>query len=173
MVVPGGRRDFIRMYEDIHSGKRTASAQFLTVKDSWCRVTMSAVEYGENGQNGTVLGIIEDITKEQTMALALEEAKSKDLLTGLWNREAGTRIAQEYMAQKPLGERCALMLLDMDNFTRINQEEGVAFANAVLQEVADILRAETEPDDIRAVSYTHLDVYKRQVTVRLQAWESC
>ena len=53
------------------------------------------------------------------------------------------------MAQKPLGERCALMLLDMDNFTRINQEEGVAFANAVLQEVADILRAETEPDDIR------------------------
>ena len=149
MVVPGGRRDFIRMYEDIHSGKRTASAQFLTVKDSWCRVTMSAVEYGENGQNGTVLGIIEDITKEQTMALALEEAKSKDLLTGLWNREAGTRIAQEYMAKKPLGERCALMLLDMDNFTRINQEEGVAFANAVLQEVADILRAETEPDDIR------------------------
>lgn len=149
MVVPGGRRDFIRMYEDIHSGKRTASAQFLTVKDSWCRVTMSAVEYGENGQNGTVLGIIEDITKEQTMAMALEEAKSKDLLTGLWNREAGTRIAQEYMAQKPLGERCALMLLDMDNFTRINQEEGVAFANAVLQEVADILRAETEPDDIR------------------------
>ena len=149
MVVPGGRRDFIRMYEDIHSGKRTASAQFLTVKDSWCRVTMSAVEYGENGQNGTVLGIIEDITKEQTMAMALEEAKSKDLLTGLWNREAGTRIAQEYMAKKPLGERCALMLLDMDNFTRINQEEGVAFANAVLQEVADILRAETEPDDIR------------------------
>ena len=41
------------------------------------------------------------------------------------------------------------MLLDMDNFTRINQEEGVAFANAVLQEVADILWAETEPDDIR------------------------
>ncbi len=149
MVAPECRRDFIRMYEDIHSGKRTASAQFLTVKNSWCRVTMSAVEYGENGQNGTVLGIIEDITKEQTMAMALEEAKSRDLLTGLWNREAGTRIAQEYMAKKPLGERCALMLLDMDNFTRINQEEGVAFANAVLQEVADILRAETEPDDIR------------------------
>lgn len=149
MVAPECRRDFIRMYEDIHSGKRTASAQFLTVKNSWCRVTMSAVEYGENGQNGTVLGIIEDITKEQTMAMALEEAKSRDLLTGLWNREAGTRIAQEYMAKKPLGERCALMLLDMDNFTRINQEEGIAFANAVLQEVADILRAETEPDDIR------------------------
>lgn len=149
MVAPECQRDFIRMYEDIHSGKRTASAQFLTVKNSWCRVTMSAVEYGENGQNGTVLGIIEDITKEQTMAMALEEAKSRDLLTGLWNREAGTRIAQEYMAKKPLGERCALMLLDMDNFTRINQEEGVAFANAVLQEVADILRAETEPDDIR------------------------
>ena len=149
MVAPEGRRDFIRMYEDIHSGKRTASVQFLTVNGLWCRVTMSAVEYGENGQNGTVLGIIEDITKEQTMALALEAAKSRDSLTGLWNREAGTRIAQEYMAQKPLGERCALMLLDMDNFTRINQEEGVAFANAVLQEVADILRAETEPDDIR------------------------
>lgn len=64
---------------------------------------------------------------------------------GLWNREAGTRIAQEYMARKPQGERCALMLLDMDNFTRINQEEGIAFANAVLQEVADVLRAETEP----------------------------
>lgn len=149
MVAPEGRGDFIRMYEDIHSGKRTASAQFLTVKNSWCRVTMSAVEYGDNGQNGTVLGIIEDITKEQTMAMALEEAKSRDSLTGLWNREAGTRAAQEYMAGKPSGERCALLLLDMDNFTRINQEEGAAFANAVLQEVADILRNETEPGDIR------------------------
>ena len=46
MVVPGGRGFHPGMYEDIHSGKRTASAQFLTVKDSWCRVTMSAVEYG-------------------------------------------------------------------------------------------------------------------------------
>lgn len=149
LVMPEGRQEFERMYEEIHSGRKTASSCYQTKDGIWNRVTMSTVDCNPDGRPGIVVGIIEDITKEWTMTMALEEAQTRDSLTGLWNRETGTRMAREYMAKKQPGELCALMLLDMDDFNHVNQEEGAAFADAVLQEVADILKAETRPDDIR------------------------
>lgn len=94
------------------------------------------------------MGIIEDITKQKGMASALENAKSRDSLTGLWNKETGTRLAQKYMQEKPEGENCVLMLLNMDNFGRLNEKEGTSFANAVLLEVADILPGSTSEQDL-------------------------
>ena len=42
-----------------------------------------------------------------------------------------------------------MMLLDMDDFKDINQKEGKVFADAILQEVADLIRTETGPDSIQ------------------------
>lgn len=52
------------------------------------------------------------------------------------------------MDTKPVDQVCALMILDMDDFARINQEEGSVFADMVLREVADILEASIGVDDI-------------------------
>ena len=41
------------------------------------------------------------------------------------------------------------MLLDMDNFGQLNEKEGTSFANAVLLEVADILRGSTSEQDLQ------------------------
>lgn len=148
-VVQEYRSAFNIMYENINSGKRSASVQFQSMAGSWCRVTLSTVSYAEDGRPASAIGIIEDITNEVNMAAELESAKSRDSLTGLWNKEAGTRLVQEYMSKKPVEEDCTMMLLDMDNFTRLNHEEGTAFADAVLQEVADIICTETTPSDIQ------------------------
>lgn len=148
-VKPEHHATFCQMYEEIHQGARTAVSQFQTVAGNWCRVILSIVGFDKDGAPNAVAGLVEDITKEQIMALKLAEAKSRDNLTGLWDREAGTQMVREFISHKPAGEHCVMMLLDMDNFTWINEVEGVAFANAVLQEVADILRAETAEEDLR------------------------
>ena len=110
---------------------------------------MSTVTWTEDGRPDFVVGIIEDITNQKGMASALENAKSRDSLTGLWNKETGTRLAQKCMQEKPEGENCVLMLLDMDNFGQLNEKEGTSFANAVLLEVADILRGSTSEQDLQ------------------------
>ncbi|WP_125141579.1 ATP-binding protein [Clostridium transplantifaecale] len=149
LVPPAFHTVCRQMYDAIHQGSRTANSEFLTSTGVWCRVIMSTVSWDEKGKPDFVVGIIEDITNEKDMASALEKARSRDSLTGLWNKESGTRLAQEYMQTKPVEENCVIMLLDMDNFSRLNEEEGTAFANAVLLEVADILRTSTAEQDFQ------------------------
>ena len=57
-------------------------------------------------------------------------------------------MVKNYLAHRPADEHGVMMLLDMDNFKEINQKEGNVFADALLLEVADILRAESPQDSI-------------------------
>lgn len=144
------RPDYYRMYELIQGGERTASCVFRGASGAfWCRETLSVIRSDEDGSPQLVIGIVEDITAQKEMERALEEARSKDALTGLYNKESGVRFIKNYLENRDAKEHGTMMLLDMDDFEDINQKEGNAFADAILQEVADILRAETDSDSIR------------------------
>lgn len=140
---------FCQVFDRIRMGERTSSLEFRTRTGLWCRVTLSVISYLEDGNPNLVIGILEDVSKQKEMELALEDARSRDTLTGLYNKDAGVRMVQEYMLKKPASECCCLMLLDMDDLGDINAIEGNTFADAILQEVASILKAETSGDDIQ------------------------
>lgn len=144
------RPAFYEMYSRIQSGESTASCEFKGMNGGyWCRETMSVIQSDENGRPKLVIGIVEDITKQKSMEDALEEARSRDRLTGLYNKESGIRLVQEYLDSKKPEEHGVMMLFDMDDFKQINKAEGGIFADAVLQEVAELLRAESGPDNIQ------------------------
>ncbi len=147
MVEGQWQNSFLEMFKKIEAGEKTARAEFK-VKDSdlWCRIVMSGITYDANGAITFAVGMIDDITKEKSMETALEEERNKDRLTGLYTREAGIRKVREYMEGPHTVS--ALMLLDMDGFYEINAREGNVFADAVLQEVAEVLRQETRKGDI-------------------------
>lgn len=141
---------FYKMFESIHQGERTASCEFQGgCQGLWCRHTLSVILTNEDGTPNLVIGIVENITRQKKAEEELLYAKTKDSLTGLCKKESGIRLAQEYINHRNPGEHCILMLLDMDDFGFVNQKEGRLFCDVVLQEVADILRTETAPDDIR------------------------
>ena len=149
LVAPAFRREFSAAHEKIRRGARTASLEFSGADGTvWLRETLTAISYEEDGRAALAVGLLEDITHHKQMERELEDARSRDSLTGLYNREAGVRLAQELLAGKDPAECCGMMLLDMDDFDVLNREEGGAFADAVLQEVAAILVAETKPGDI-------------------------
>lgn len=149
LVAEEYRPVFYEMYDRIHSGERTAACEFRS-RDGrfWCKETLSVILNEENGMPKLVIGIVENITRQKEMEEALREARSQDNLTGLYNKESGVKMVQEYLAHKTPGEHGVLMLLDMDDFEEINQKEGNVFADAILQEVADIIRSEMGPDNI-------------------------
>ncbi len=141
---------FYEMYERIHRGERTASCEFRGGNQGfWCRQTLSVILSNADGTPRLVIGIVENITRQKQVEEELLNAKTKDSLTGLYNRESGIRLVQDYIMSKDPGEHCVMMLLDMDHFGDVKQQEGRFFSDAILQEVADILRAETAADDIR------------------------
>ena len=113
----------------------------------WARITVTPVCNEQNDR--VIVGKISNIQSEKEKEFALEEAKSRDVLTGLYTKEAGIRMVKKYMEQKSPDEVCGMMLLDMDNFQEINKAEGNVFADAILQEAARIILAETGEDDIQ------------------------
>ncbi len=144
------RPSFYESYERINRGEHTTACEFCSLDGSqWCRQTLSIIRRDEAGVPQLVIGIVEDITHQKEIEQALDDARSRDSLTGLYKREYGVRLVQEYLDNRPAGEHAVLMLLDMDDFEAVNQKEGHIFADAVLQEVADLLRAETGPDHIQ------------------------
>lgn len=130
-----------------HGG--TAELQILSLEGvfKWIQITATPM-YDTNHTLVKMIGKITNIQSAKEKELALEMAQNKDGLTGFYNKEAGLMIIQEYLLQKFPDEICGLFLMDMDNFGIINEKEGTIFADAVLQDVADILTKITEQDDI-------------------------
>ena len=113
----------------------------------WARISATPIR-DEQGKIVKVIGKFAKIETEKAKEFALEEAKSRDALTGLWNREAGVRRVRDVLARKKPEEVHCMMLLDMDDFSGLNRGEGRIFADAILQEAANIARSETGPEDI-------------------------
>ena len=148
-VAPECREAYLDMFRAVDQGAATATGEFMDKsRKHWRRVTLSALRYDKNGRAGYAVGIAEDITKEKEMETALREARSRDSLTGLYTREAGIYQVKDYLEKKSPVLPCCLMLLDMDDFRKINDNWGSTFADVVLQETADILRRETNEGDI-------------------------
>ena len=64
--------------------------------------------------------------------MELEEKADTDLLTGLYNKLATERKIKDYMADHP-DTPGMMVLLDLDNFKKINDTKGHAFGDEVLR----------------------------------------
>jgi diguanylate cyclase (GGDEF)-like protein len=87
---------------------------------------------------------------EQEKAHALELA-TRDPLTALYNMRAFREIAGKRLAEAfAKGTRCAIAILDLDGFKRLNDTQGHPAGDRFLQLVATATRASLRPDDLAA-----------------------
>lgn len=104
----------------------------------WCKIHIALIFDG-NGRAVRRVGHIIDI---DDMACQMEKLKSlaqEDPLTGVYNKTAVTTIVETVLRKKD-GDISALMVLDIDNFKRINDTFGHPTGDAVLIDVCDRLK---------------------------------
>lgn len=93
---------------------------------------------------------------QRTHALAaaneeLERLATHDALTGLHNRRhCDERLAERMAVGQRTGRTFALLVLDADHFKQINDRFGHATGDAVLQQLAQVLRTYTRSTDLLA-----------------------
>lgn len=96
----------------------------------------------DDPEHKKVTGIISTISSRQKakdINLAIEA--NRDSLSELLNKRAITAFAQELLASKP-NYSVNLILLDIDDFTRVNNSYGHLFGDEVIYTIAGIVKTE-------------------------------
>jgi diguanylate cyclase (GGDEF)-like protein len=79
----------------------------------------------------------------------LEHQASTDALTGLYNhRTFHDRLRQEVMRASMERDSVALVMLDLDDFKKVNDVYGHGIGDQLLLQVADVLRSSVRTDDV-------------------------
>ena len=136
------------LHEELHTilknmeneeGKRTF---FVTVKHSdqeelILRIQLTSL-FGTNGEIRQCIGVIEDATETQH----LREKADRDSLTGLYNRSYAVEKINGMLQEFSPAPECvhACVLMDLDNFKKLNDTLGHQKGDQALQDVANILR---------------------------------
>jgi diguanylate cyclase (GGDEF)-like protein/PAS domain S-box-containing protein len=103
----------------------------------------------ERGQRLIVVGIAEDITEKKQLEGELQRLATTDVLTQSSNRRHFFECAQYEFEQARLqGTPLAFLLLDVDDFKRVNDTYGHQEGDQVLQRIAESGRSTLRRGDV-------------------------
>ncbi len=114
----------------------------------WGQLSISKV-YGDNRELTHYIGIYEDITQSKLAQQRIERLAYTDNLTNLGNRPAFIRNLDERFA-RDCDTPMSLLLVDIDNFKRINDSLGHQTGDKLLISLARRLRNTLSPSDVLA-----------------------
>ena len=112
--------------------------------------SMTPLSTQEGEHIGFVL-VIQDVTESRRLLRQLSYSASHDALTGLPNRSSFESQLKGLLKSLPGGHQShALVMLDLDFFKAVNDSAGHAAGDALLREIAGLMRSLLRPGDILA-----------------------
>lgn len=116
---------------------------FSTAKGEYRRVRSMGELEMEQGQPVALIGVFQDVTDRFMMEEALRHAAHTDDLTRIASRGRFNEFVDDKIkAVVAAGERCALLLIDLDHFKAVNDRFGHHAGDEVLRVLAARLRAD-------------------------------
>jgi two-component system, cell cycle response regulator len=102
--------------------------------------------------------LINAFEREKTLSLQLEEANrslkvlaNKDALTGLYNRQfLDEWLEKEWLRAQRYDNPLSVVMADVDNFKRVNDNYGHQAGDIVLKKIADVLKKNLRKNEVLA-----------------------
>lgn len=98
-------------------------------------------------ENMYALMYMKNIDAEKRREMAQERAARRDPLTNVYNRKIFENEVQEFMTSEE-DRKGALIILDLDNFKRVNDQFGHLAGDELLKSLAEILRTTFRSHDL-------------------------
>ncbi|WP_339408829.1 sensor domain-containing protein [Pseudomonas sp. EA_35y_Pfl2_R5] len=114
----------------------------------WGQLSLSKV-HADDGNLTHYIGIYEDVTASKQAQQHIERLAFRDNLTGLGNRYAFIRSLESHFSEHS-GKPISLLLVDIDNFKRINDSLGHQTGDKLLVSLARRLRNTLHPSSVLA-----------------------
>ncbi len=125
-----------------------------TERDGWQWMELSGKTIlDHSGRKNKAIGVLRNINEQKLKEQQASQAARIDPVTGLYREEIGCGIIR---TELEMGKRGHLVLLDLDHFGEINEEYGIDFGDAVLEELGRIissLQRQFAQDGKSTVSY--------------------
>ncbi len=89
-----------------------------------------------------------DSTERLRRELTLTDLASRDSLTGLLNRRSGEQLLKQYDDEKqPTGKLLCLIMMDIDNFKKINDTFGHTIGDVILKSCSHLIKNKARNTD--------------------------
>lgn len=113
----------------------------------WHR-TRATVQYDSQGHPIKAVGVIVDIDTDKRQREHLLEQAQRDPLTNLYNKSAIRELAVQQIGELGGNGSQALLIIDIDNFKGVNDTYGHLCGDALLSDVAGVLKSHFRSSDL-------------------------
>lgn len=150
VIHPDSIEDLLHFYAAVKNGINDSGCT-IRVKDKngelhWLYIHSNSIN-DNFGHPIRAIGILKDITEDKNKEEQLKEKAEIDLLTGLYNRNTSEALIRQELCEKKYATG-ALLILDLDNFKKINDTYGHLYGDAVLSETAHKILKNFRREDI-------------------------
>lgn len=130
-----------KLLKEINSEKRNIYIELRLRKSKeydyvWVSISGS-IMHDDKGERNRIVGCIQNINQRKILEEAQKNNQIYDELTSFYRYEYGIEAIRHEMEMKENG---SLVLLDMNNFSSINEKYGLVFGDLVLERLAVILK---------------------------------
>ncbi|WP_312612335.1 diguanylate cyclase domain-containing protein [Oscillibacter sp.] len=152
-IYPLDIKNILRAIQTIRDGALREEAEFRLIaadgryRWQWAK---AAVQLGGDGRPCRVIGVISDVEEEKQAAQELADQSKRDGLTGLFHKEVARERIDVRLAAMEESETAAMLVLDVDGFRRVNDRYGHIFGDAVLSELAGVVKRTYRDGEIAA-----------------------
>lgn len=150
-IYPDDHAKLLECIKQLQQGERYLEAEIRIANAagqySWSRLRATA-QQDQNGNTLKLVGVIIDIDQEKRASQALLDKADRDSLTKLYNKTASRRHVEAYLSARPAPEQAALLIIDLDNFKRVNDRYGHMYGDAILIQAATEICSYFRGDDI-------------------------
>jgi signal transduction histidine kinase/PleD family two-component response regulator/PAS domain-containing protein len=105
-------------------------------ENGWLEVTVRTVPDAD-GNAALLVGYVRDVTERREREIAEAREQMRDPISGLYRLDSGYQVVRTHRGEKPRG---TMVLVDLNDFTRVISNFGLTFGDVLLAEFADVIR---------------------------------
>ncbi|MCM1543423.1 MAG: bifunctional diguanylate cyclase/phosphodiesterase [Blautia sp.] len=141
------------------TGQDSASVECLLKGTKTWLLFRSRIHYREDGRLADKVIDISNITKIRSQNEELTYMAYYDSMTGLFSRNYFVRLLGDYVrTASETGHVVSVMMIDLDDFRKINDGQGMVAGDELIQQFGSVLKALCEEKDVTGC-HLHTDVY--------------
>lgn len=151
-IHPDDASSFRQQLDDAREGK-PYSENVLRIRSGsegeyiWCRMSLMVI-LDTQGVPCRAIGIVIDVDREKREAAVFQVKAERDSLTHLYNRGATEQLIRKYLENAGTRQSGAMLILDVDDFKRINDSFGHLCGDQILRSVAAVLQSIFRANDV-------------------------